>query len=95
MGCMRSFRDVAGLRKHEFPEIVVMEPVVKSSGPTKHVEYKVTGKDYLGEFECARRYSHFAIFREILCVRFPGLFIPPMPPKKKLVRIKALLSHRK
>ena len=30
----------------------------------------------------------FAMFREALLNRFPGLFIPPMPPKKKLVTFK-------
>jgi hypothetical protein len=84
---MQSFRDVVNLRKFDFPEIVVSEPVAKSSGPTKHVVYKVAGKDYLGEFEVMRRYSHFALFREVLCTRFPALYIPPMPPKKKLVSI--------
>lgn len=83
-----SFRDVINIRKYDFPEIVVSEPVVKSSGPTKHVVYKVIGKDHLGEFEIMRRYSHFALFREVLLARFPALFIPPMPPKKKLVSIK-------
>jgi len=85
---MGHFRDVSNFRKFDFPEIVVSEPIVKSSGPTKHVIYKVFGKDHLGEFECLRRYSMFAMFREALLNRFPGLFIPPMPPKKKLVTFK-------
>jgi hypothetical protein len=54
---MMSFRDVINIRKYDFPEIVVTEPTLKGSGPTKHVEYKMTGKDYLGEFEAFRRYK--------------------------------------
>lgn len=86
-GNMTSFRDVINIRKYDFPEVVVSEPTMKSTGPTKHVVYKLTGKDYLGEFEALRRYSQFALFREVLCTRFPALFIPPMPPKKKIVSI--------
>ena len=83
---MTSFRDVARLRKYDFPEIIVCDPSQKGS-VSKHVVYKMMGKDHLGEFEGFRRYSHFLLFREILVTRFVGLYIPPMPPKKKLVSI--------
>jgi hypothetical protein len=33
---------------------------------SKHVEYCVKGKDYLGEFEVYRRYKQFFLFREVL-----------------------------
>mgnify|MGYP001560468883 FL=1 len=70
------------IRKFDFPEIIVCEPTVKG-----HVAYMVKGKDRLGDFEVIRRYSQFAGFREILITRLMGLYIPPMPPKKKLVSI--------
>jgi hypothetical protein len=44
--------------------------------------YTVFGIDDLGQFEIFRRYSEFHLFREVLVVRFPGLYIPPIPPKK-------------
>jgi PX domain len=36
----------------------------------------------MGQFEVFRRYSEFHLFREVLVQRFPGLYIPPIPPKK-------------
>lgn len=47
-----------------------------------HHEYPVTGKDSLGEIECMRRFQHFVDFRMGLTARYPGLYIPPIPPKK-------------
>mmetsp|Transcript_3569 Transcript_3569/g.2597 ORF Transcript_3569/g.2597 Transcript_3569/m.2597 type:complete len:93 (+) Transcript_3569:473-751(+) len=80
-GILESYRDLPKLKQYDFPEVMVNEPTVKGSGPTKFVVYKVSGRDHLGEFECWRRYSHFLLFREILTQRFIGLYIPPMPPK--------------
>ncbi len=31
-----------------------------------------------------RRYSEFFLFREFLFSRWPGLYVPPIPPKKKI-----------
>ena len=93
-GCLVTFRDVVNIRKYEFPEILICDPKTTGSGPTKHTVYKMTGKDHLGEFEGVRRYSHFNLFREILITRFPGLYIPPMPPKKKLVCIEDISGYR-
>jgi len=42
-GCMTTYRDLINIRKYDFPEIMVSDPVIKGSGPTKHVDYKVTG----------------------------------------------------
>jgi hypothetical protein len=46
-GILSSFKDLMGIRKHDPPEITVSEPVLKSG----HHEYKVKGRDHLGEFE--------------------------------------------
>ena len=39
----------------------------------------------------ARRYKEFNLLRDVLKERFPGLYIPPMPPKKKIVKLKLLM----
>jgi hypothetical protein len=44
--------------------------------------YKVTGILRNEQFEIFRRYSDFLTLREALCERYPGLYIPPIPPKK-------------
>lgn len=53
---------------------------VKSS----HVTYTVKGFDRKGEFESFRRYSEFHSLHQALCNRFPGLYIPGIPPKKAM-----------
>lgn len=80
---MTSFRDLYSMRKYDFPEFNVCEPTL-IGGATKHHVYKVKGKDHFGEFELTRRYREFAMLRELLQTRFYGLYIPPMPPKKKI-----------
>lgn len=47
-----------------------------------YYSYTVFGIDDMGQFEIFRRYSEFHLFREVLTARFPGLYIPPIPPKK-------------
>jgi hypothetical protein len=55
-GSLVTYRDVNNIRKYEFPEVIVCSPTIKG-GVSKHVEYCVKGKDYLGEFEVFRRYK--------------------------------------
>ena len=47
-----------------------------------YVVYTVVGILKNEKFEILRRYSDFDVLRESLCERFPGLYIPPIPPKK-------------
>lgn len=47
-----------------------------------HVTYTIKGYDRQGEFEALRRYSEFHSFHNALVNRYPGLYIPPIPPKK-------------
>jgi len=54
----------------------------KGSGLNKHVAYRIKGADSLGEIDIYRRYSEFDQFRDLLFLRYPGIFIPPIPPKK-------------
>jgi len=53
----------------------------KGSGLDKHIAYRIKGKDSLGDIDVIRRYKEFGIFRDLLFVRYPGIFIPPLPPK--------------
>jgi hypothetical protein len=80
-GIASHFKDIMKLRKHDPPLIVVSEPTKKGS----HHEYKVKGYDYKGEFEIWRRYNNFYLLRSVLFQRFMGLYVPPIPEKKKLV----------
>ena len=34
-----------------------------------------------------RRFSDFVWLRNTLAVRYPGVFVPPLPPKKTIVRL--------
>lgn len=48
----------------------------------KYVAYQVKGEDSLEGFEATRRYNEFFMLRQTLSQRWPGLFIPCIPPKK-------------
>ena len=52
------------------------------SGTNKHTVYHMKGKDNLGDIDIMRRYREFDMFRECLFKRYPGLYIPPIPPKQ-------------
>ena len=56
------------------------------SDPTKgkHVSYTVKGSDSFGDFEGSRRYKDFLALRNSLISKWPGCFIPPIPPKKAI-----------
>lgn len=86
MGFLTSYRDIYAIRKHKSPEIDVRNPQLKSGTISKHHVYTLRGVDRFGEFEVLRRYKEFDLFREILCNRFPGIYIPPLP-KKKIVQL--------
>lgn len=51
----------------------------------KHVIYRISGQDRSGVFEIERRYSDFFALRGYFVHRWPGVFIPPVPPKKIIV----------
>jgi hypothetical protein len=46
--------------------------------------YTVCGILKREKFEIFRRYSDFAVLRESLAERFPGLYVPPIPSKKAI-----------
>lgn len=55
----------------------VTEPTV-TSGVTR---YKVCGLDDDGQFEAMRRYQEFEMLRAVLVDRWPGVYVPAIPPK--------------
>ena len=55
-------------------------PVEKSS----HMQYMVRGADKQGPWEGLRRYSHFHELLEVLRLRWPGIYLPRLPPKKAI-----------
>ena len=81
----RSFKDIITLRKHDPPLLEVCEPSIKGGAAAKHHVYKIRGSDHLGMLEIFRRFSNFYELREILFSRFLGLYVPPIPEKKKMV----------
>lgn len=51
-----------------------------SSG--RHTSYHIVGFDSLGDINVLRRYKEFFLFRDIIYRRYPGIYIPPIPPKQ-------------
>lgn len=62
-------------------EIVASEK--KGKGMSQHIIYQIRGYDDLGDIDVMRRYSEFLVFHDMLFNRYPGLFIPPVPPKAR------------
>jgi len=86
-GIAKSFKDLMGLRKMEPPQLEVCDPQIKGGTAAKHHVYKVIGVDSQGMIEIFRRFSHFYELRNLMFSRFLGLYIPPIPQKKKIVKI--------
>ena len=63
-------------------ELSVLEPVVvKEKLVGEYHAYPIKGYDSKGEIDVRRRFQLFYDFRHVLCKRFPGLYIPPIPKK--------------
>lgn len=62
------------------------EDTFSVSDPVKggHVTYMVRGYDEDGPFEGSRRYNDFFNLRAAIITRWPGVYCPPIPPKKAL-----------
>jgi hypothetical protein len=65
-------------------EVAVSNPTVVSKKVGKHVQYDISGNDKNGNFSCQRRYNAFHELRVKLCDNWPGIFVPPLPEKKKI-----------
>mmetsp|Transcript_104958 Transcript_104958/g.146343 ORF Transcript_104958/g.146343 Transcript_104958/m.146343 type:complete len:419 (+) Transcript_104958:108-1364(+) len=76
--------------------IEVCDPKVKTDKLINYVTYTIRGQDSDGSFEVVRRYSEFAKMRDVLLQRWPGIFIPALPPKKSMGNMeKAFIEERR
>ena len=50
-----------------------------------YIVYETTGYDSSGPFTGQKRYSDFYQLRAVLSRRWPGFFIPAVPPKQTIV----------
>ena len=67
-------------------DIHICDPVVKEERMlSKYVVYTVRGQDSSGSFETFRRYSDFMTLRAALVRKWPGVYIPAIPPKQLIV----------
>jgi hypothetical protein len=79
-------------KQHEFnydcpyPNIDTEESIFSVSDPMKtgHVSYSVIGEDNDGAFNVTRRYTDFHKLRTALVARWPGVYVPPIPPKQSV-----------
>ncbi|KAH7647386.1 hypothetical protein FG379_003053 [Cryptosporidium bovis] len=68
-------------------QVNVTDPENKSMGLGKYTVYLVSGVTPDGHnFSTRKRYSDFEWLRSTLVMQFPGVFIPPIPKKKKVGR---------
>ena len=63
-----------------------------------YITYEVIGYDMKGNFQVRKRYSDFFMLRDSLRERWPGYYIPAIPPKKAIGNlevgfIRARLNH--
>ena len=58
------------------------------------ITYEVKGVDVDGEFQARRRYNDFHHLHKRLTERWPGMFIPPIPPKDPIESL-TYLTHGK
>lgn len=75
-------------------EFCVQKPMKNND----YVTYEVLGYDMKGTFQVRKRYSDFYMLRDALRERWPGYYIPAIPPKKAIGNmekdfIKARLQH--
>lgn len=76
-----------GLSKEKDPSIKVCEPRLMQTqeakkakyflNPSKYVQFKVSCKNC----EVYKRFKDFDKFRELIQSKWPGIYIPPLPPK--------------
>ena len=72
------------------------DPIVKEELLSKYILFTVKGSDKEGPYEVLRRYSHFAMLREALVKRWPGCYVPPVPPKQSMGNMNLkFVEHRR
>lgn len=75
------------LLEDENPDFTVSNPLMSGG----HIVYSVKGVDKQGTWEGQRRYNEFYVLHEALTRRWPGVFIPKVPPKKAIVYLYSYL----
>jgi len=65
----------------EVGQVSVSEPEMRGTGLSKYHAYKIIAANS-GVDHVFRRYRDFVWLRTILVKLYPGLFVPPLPPKK-------------
>ncbi|CAD8079600.1 unnamed protein product [Paramecium sonneborni] len=64
-------------------KVEVSDPRIQQ-GLNKYTIYSVRGMDQNGQFDVARRFNDFRLIRQLLVHKWPGCYIPPLPPRKAL-----------
>lgn len=72
---------VPQILEDENSDFSVTNPVLQNG----HIVYTVRGVDKSGVWEGTRRYNEFFVLHQVLQSRWPGVYIPKVPPKKALV----------
>jgi hypothetical protein len=67
-------------------DVTVKNPQRRGGNIGGFFVYDVEGQDKQGGFSCKRRYNDFHELRSKLVENWPGIFIPPLPEKKTVVR---------
>jgi len=78
-----------------FMELSVGEPVLVKQTIGDYHAYPIKGRDSKGEVDCQRRFQIFYDFRSVLCQRFPGLYIPPIPKKTSSQKKNAIVLRER
>jgi len=78
-----------------FMELSVGEPVLVKQTIGDYHAYPIKGADSKGEVDCQRRFQIFFDFRNVLCQRFPGLYIPPIPKKSASQKKNAIVLRER
>ena len=73
-------------------EIVGSEMLGK--GMKKHISYHIKGYDDIGDIDIQRRYSDFLLFHDMFFGRYPGMYIPPVPPKSRDNKTELFVEER-
>ena len=73
-------------------EIIIAKEMKKNNN--KFTAYQIRGRDSLGVIDVFRRFKEFLYLRDMLFSRYPGLVIPPVPPKVYSNTSKELIEER-
>lgn len=65
-------------------KVRIINTITTRQGGGKHTDYKIMGRWRDEQFIIMRRYKEFHLLRKRLEERWPGFYIPPMPPKKTI-----------